>query len=77
MLPVAVSQQVYASNPSLHPSEQRFYHVSVRTEGVKAEADFAKDGTMPDPESTENPEFKIVLRLIRDGLKTDPTKYTR
>ncbi|MEW5317196.1 MAG: hypothetical protein WDW38_008519 [Sanguina aurantia] len=46
-------------------------------EGVKAEADFAKDGTMPDPESTENPEFKIVLRLIRDGLKTDPTKYTR
>lgn len=49
----------------------------VCTEGVKAEADFAKDGTMPDPESTENPEFKIVLRLIRDGLKTDPTKYTR
>ena len=32
---------------------------------------------MPDPTSTDNPEFQIVLGLIRDGLKKDPTKWTR
>lgn len=46
-------------------------------EGVKAEAAFAKDGTVPDPNSTDNPEFKIVLGLIRDGLKKDPQRWTR
>jgi len=46
-------------------------------EGVKAEAAFAKNGTMPDPASTDNPEFKIVLGLIRDGLKKNPTKWTK
>lgn len=48
-----------------------------RAEGTKAEAQYAKDGTLPDPASTENPEFKIVLGLIRDSIKKDPTKYTR
>jgi adenosylhomocysteinase len=46
-------------------------------EGVKAEALFAKDGTLPDPDSTDNPEFKIVLRLIRDGLAKNPQKWTK
>ena len=46
-------------------------------EGVKAEVAFKKDGTCPDPASTDNAEFKIVLRIIRDGLKADPTKYHR
>jgi len=46
-------------------------------EGVKAEAAFAKDGTLPDPESTTNHEFKIVLRRIREGLKVDASRYTR
>lgn len=46
-------------------------------EGVKAEAAFAKDGTLPDPESTDNPEFKIVLQVIKDGLAKDATKWTR
>ncbi|EFJ48630.1 hypothetical protein VOLCADRAFT_74602 [Volvox carteri f. nagariensis] len=46
-------------------------------EGVKAEAAFAKDGTLPDPDSTDNAEFKIVLALIRDTIKKDPTKWTR
>ena len=32
---------------------------------------------MPDPESTDNPEFKIVLGLIRDSLKKEPTKWTK
>lgn len=46
-------------------------------EGVKAEAAFAKDGTLPDPSSTTNPEFKIVLGLLAADLKKDPTKWTR
>ena len=35
-------------------------------EGYKAETAYAKDGSLPDPDSTDNPEFKIVLALIRD-----------
>lgn len=46
-------------------------------EGVKAEAAYAADGTLPDPESTTNPEFQIVLRVIRDGLSKDATRWTR
>ena len=46
-------------------------------EGAKAEKAYAADGTVPDPESTDNPEFKIVLGLIRDSLKKDPTKWTK
>ncbi|GAB4820176.1 hypothetical protein N2152v2_007222 [Parachlorella kessleri] len=46
-------------------------------EGVKAEDEYAKNGTLPDPSSTDNPEFKIVLGLIRDGLKGDPLKWHR
>jgi hypothetical protein len=46
-------------------------------EGAKAEKAFKADGTVPDPESTDNPEFKIVLGLIRDSLKKDPTKWTK
>ena len=47
------------------------------TEGVKAEAAFKADGTLPNPDSTDNPEFKIVLRLIRDGLAAHPDKWTK
>ncbi len=47
------------------------------TEGLKAEAAFAKDGTLPNPDSTDNAEFKIVLGLIRDTIKKDATKWTR
>lgn len=46
-------------------------------EGVKAEAAFKKDGTLPDPSSTDNAEFMIVLRVIKEGLAKDPTKWTR
>jgi adenosylhomocysteinase len=46
-------------------------------EGYKAELAFKKDGTLPDPDSTENPEFKIVLALVRDQLKEDATFWTR
>lgn len=44
-------------------------------EGVKAEEAYAKDGTLPDPASTDNQEFQIVLTIIRDGIKQDPKKY--
>ncbi|CAN6580213.1 unnamed protein product [Malus baccata var. baccata] len=44
-------------------------------EGVKAEEEFAKSGTLPDPSSTDNQEFQLVLTIIRDGLKTDPKRY--
>merc|ERR1719439_433368 len=44
--------------------------------GKEYEAAFAKDGTLPDPESTTNAEFKCVLSLIRDSLKVNPKKWT-
>ncbi|XP_027167275.1 adenosylhomocysteinase [Coffea eugenioides] len=44
-------------------------------EGVKAEEEYEKTGKLPDPSSTENAEFQIVLGIIRDGLKVDPKKY--
>ena len=47
-------------------------------EGVKAERAFAKNGELPDPDSTDNMEFKQVLRIIRDGLKAGLTqKWTK
>lgn len=46
-------------------------------EGVKAEKEFEANGTLPDPSSTDNPEFKIVLGQIRDGLKQDPKKWNK
>merc|ERR1711966_580911 len=46
-------------------------------EGVKREAEFAKTGAVPDPASTDNEEFKCVLTIIRDTLKTDPQKWTK
>merc|ERR1712032_946446 len=43
-------------------------------EGKKAEDAFLKDGTLPDPNSTDNAEFKIVLTIIKrllEGGETD------
>lgn len=44
-------------------------------EGYKAEEAFAKDGTLPDPESTDNAEFKIVLSICKRLLSKDPMKW--
>jgi len=44
-------------------------------EGVKAEKAFEADGSKPDPSTTDNPEFKIVLTMIRDGLEASPSKW--
>ena len=45
-------------------------------EGQKAEVAYAKDKTLPDPSSTDNPEFKIVLSIIKAGLEGNPQKWT-
>merc|ERR1712203_478504 len=45
--------------------------------GKELEGKFAKDGSLPDPNSTDNPEFKCVLQLLRDSIQKDATKYTR
>ena len=50
---------------------------AVHAEGAKSERAYAKDGTVPDPTSTDNPEFQIVLGMIRDGLKKNTTKWTK
>ena len=42
-------------------------------EGKKAEDLFAKDGTLPDPNSTDNAEFKIVLGILRRLLESGVT----
>lgn len=42
-------------------------------EGKKAEDLFLKDGTLPDPSSTDNAEFKIVLTIIKRLLESGET----
>jgi adenosylhomocysteinase len=46
-------------------------------EGVKAEKQFAIDGSLPDPASTTNAEFKIILALIARELPKQPTKWQK
>merc|ERR1712137_1126333 len=41
------------------------------------EEKFAKDGSLPDPNSTTNAEFKCILQLLKDSIPADKTKYTR
>merc|ERR1711953_1044074 len=45
--------------------------------GKAAEESFAKDGSLPDPNSTTNPEFKGVLQTIKDSIGVDPKKWTK
>merc|ERR1712149_128072 len=45
--------------------------------GKELEEKFAKDGSLPDPMSTDNPEFKCVLQTLKDTIKADKTKWTR
>jgi adenosylhomocysteinase len=46
-------------------------------EGFKAEAEYAKSKTLPDPASTDNAEFKIVLTIIARELPNNPQKWTK
>merc|ERR1739845_326651 len=45
--------------------------------GKEFEEKFAKDGSLPDPMSTDNAEFKCILQLLKDSIQVDKTKYTR
>ena len=49
----------------------------VFAEGQKAELAYKKDGTIPDPSSTDNPEFKLVLSIIKQSLTKDDQKWTK
>merc|ERR1719327_2255852 len=45
--------------------------------GKEFEEKYAKDGSLPDPNSTDNAEFKCILTLLKDSIPADKTKYTR
>jgi adenosylhomocysteinase len=44
-------------------------------EGVKAEKEFEATGKLPDPESTTNAEFKIVLSVLARELPKQPKRW--
>merc|ERR1712144_10649 len=45
--------------------------------GKEFEEKFAKDGSLPDPNGTDNAEFKCILQLLKESIPADKTKYTR
>merc|ERR1711953_1006331 len=45
--------------------------------GKEFEDKYAKDGSLPDPASTDNAEFKCILQLLKDSIPADKTRYTR
>jgi adenosylhomocysteinase len=45
--------------------------------GVEAENRYAKDRTLPDPDSTDNEELAIILKLLRDELPGDSQRWHR
>merc|ERR1712193_469607 len=45
--------------------------------GKEYEEKFAKDGSLPDPASTDNAEFKCILELLKESIQADKTKYSR
>ncbi len=45
--------------------------------GYEAENAFAKDGTLPDPNSADNEEMKIILSVIKDELQKDAQRWHR
>jgi len=46
-------------------------------EGVKWEAEYKKSKTLPDPSSTEDEEFKIVLKLIKASVQKNGDYFTK
>merc|ERR1712230_307413 len=45
--------------------------------GKEYEDKYAKDKSLPDPNSTTNPEFKCVLQVLKDSIQAGATRYTR
>jgi len=46
-------------------------------EGKKFEDAHAKDGSLPDPASTDNAEFKCVLTTIKNSIATDKMRFNK
>jgi adenosylhomocysteinase len=46
-------------------------------EGVKAEKKYAVDGSLPDPNTTDNAEFKIVLALLAREIPKQPKRWQK
>jgi adenosylhomocysteinase len=46
-------------------------------EGKKFEDKFAVDGSLPDPGSTDNAEFKCVLAIIKASIQRDPKRFNK
>jgi adenosylhomocysteinase len=40
-------------------------------------AEFERAGAVPDPESADSEEFKVILRLLQRSLQEDPQRWTR
>merc|ERR1719420_483178 len=45
--------------------------------GKEYEDKFEKDGSLPDPASTDNAELKCILELLKESIQVDKRKYTR
>eukprot|EP00974_Lingulodinium_polyedra_P132318 11221267-Lingulodinium_polyedra.AAC.1 len=45
--------------------------------GKEYEEKYAKHGPLLYPNSTDNPEFRCILSLLRESIQADKTKYTR
>merc|ERR1711977_588690 len=45
--------------------------------GRECEDKFEKDGSLPDPASTDNAELKCILELLKESIQVDKRKYTR
>ncbi len=45
--------------------------------GYEAEEAYAADGTLPDPDSTDVHELQVILQLLKEQLKKDPTFWHR
>jgi len=39
--------------------------------------EFEQDGKVPSPDSTDNKEYKVILQLIADMIKKDPTRFSK
>jgi adenosylhomocysteinase len=46
-------------------------------EGVKREAKYAEDKSLPSDTETDNEEFKCVLNILKESIPRDPTRFTR
>jgi adenosylhomocysteinase len=46
-------------------------------EGVKAEAAFKATGAIPDPKSTEDPEYTLVLNILKQTIAKNPNQWTK